>query len=222
PMVLLATGAAIIASQALIAGAFSLTRAAVQLGLLPRVRIVHTSGEAEGQIYAPSINAFMMVACVALVLAFGSSSALAAAYGISVTGAMAITSVLFYGVARHRWRWPLPLAIGLVGAFLVVDLSLFSANLPKLDDGGWLPLAIGLAVFVVMTTWRRGRQELAIVFTEATLPIEIFLADLAAGSVHRVPGTAVFMTSTPRGVPPVLLHHVKHNKILHDQVVLLS
>jgi KUP system potassium uptake protein len=222
PMLVLATMAAIIASQALISGAFSLTRAAVQLGYFPRVRIVHTSGEAEGQIYIPEINWLLMIACLGLVFAFQSSSALAAAYGISVTGTMVISSVLFYYVARTRWGWSRFAAGGLVFLFLIVDVTLFSANIEKLGQGGWFPLAIGLVVFAIMTTWRRGREELAARFREAMLPDELFLADLQQNPPHRVRGTAVFMTSTADGIPPVLLHHVKHNQVLHEQVVLLS
>jgi KUP system potassium uptake protein len=222
PMLVLATMAAIIASQALISGAFSLTRAAVQLGFFPRVRIIHTSGDAEGQVYIPEVNWLLMVACVALVLGFKSSSNLAAAYGISVTGTMAISSVLFYHVARRRWGWRRGRTLLLVALFLVVDLSLFSANLPKLADGGWFPLAIGLLVVTIMTTWRRGRLELSTVFAEGTLPTEMFLLDVRESGMVRVPGTAVFMTSNADGIPPVLLHHVKHNKVLHEQVVLLS
>jgi len=222
PMLVLATLAAIIASQALISGAFSLTRSAVQLGFFPRVRIVHTSGEAEGQIYVPEINWMLLAACLALVLGFGSSGNLAAAYGIAVTGTMAMTSVLFYGVARGVWGWSRWLAGGLVAAFLVVDLAFLGANLTKVERGGWVPLAIGAALFTIMSTWRQGRLLLSRFFVEGTLPVGVFLDDVRATRLPRVPGTAVFMTSTPDGIPPVLLHHVKHNKVLHEQVVLLS
>jgi KUP system potassium uptake protein len=222
PMLLIATLAAIIASQALISGAFSLTRAAVQLGFFPRVRIVHTSGEAEGQIYIPEINWLLLVACLVLVFAFQSSSALAAAYGISVTGTMIISSILFYHVATGRWGWRRTTASVLVGLFLCIDVPLFSANLEKLGQGGWFPLAIGLLVFTIMTTWQRGRAELAAKFKEGTLPEELFLEDIRANPPTRVRGTAVFMTSTAGGIPPVLLHHLKHNKVLHQQMVLLS
>jgi KUP system potassium uptake protein len=222
PMVVIATLAAIIASQALISGVFSLTRAAVQLGFFPRVRVIHTSGETEGQVYIPEINWMMMVGCVALAVGFGSSSALAAAYGIAVTATMAITSCLFFGVAVTRWGWSRLVAGTLVASFLIVDLSLLSANLVKIGEGGWFPLSLGALVFIVMTTWRRGRRELAARFAEATLPTEMFLEDLKVNPLHRVRGTAVVMSSTAGGIPPVLLHHVKHNQVLHQQVVLLS
>jgi KUP system potassium uptake protein len=222
PMLVLATLAAIIASQALISGAFSLTRSAVQLGFLPRVRIVHTSGETEGQIYVPEVNWILLVACLALVFGFGSSGRLAAAYGIAVTGTMAMTSVLFYGVARGVWGWGRARAGLVVAGFLVVDLAFLGANLTKIERGGWVPLVLAAALFAVMSTWRKGRQRLARFFAEATLPVDVFLADVRASRLTRVPGTAVFMTSNPEGIPPVLLHHVKHNKTLHEQVVLLS
>jgi KUP system potassium uptake protein len=222
PMLVLATLAAIIASQALISGAFSLTRSAVQLGFFPRVRIVHTSGEAEGQIYVPEINWMLLAACLALVLGFGSSSDLAAAYGIAVTGTMTMTSVLFFGLARGVWRWSLLLAGGLAACFLIVDLAFLGANLTKVGHGGWVPLVFGAVLFAIMTTWRQGRELLARYFVRGTLPVDAFLADVRAHQLLRVPGTAVFMTSNPDGIPPVLLHHVKHNKMLHEQVVLLS
>ena len=222
PMLVLATLAAIIASQALISGAYSLTRSAVQLGYFPRVRIVHTSGETEGQIYIPEINWILMVACLALVLGFRSSGNLAAAYGIAVTGTMAMTSVLFYGVARGVWGWSRARTVALVAAFLVVDLAFLGANVTKIARGGWVPLVVGASLFVVMTTWRLGRVELARFFAESTLPVGLFLDDVRRTGLLRVPGTAVFMTSNPDGIPPVLLHHVKHNKMLHEQVVLLS
>jgi KUP system potassium uptake protein len=222
PMLVIATLAAIIASQALITGAYSLTRSAVQLGYFPRVQIVHTSGETEGQIYIPEVNWILMVVCLALVFEFRTSGNLAAAYGIAVTGTMAMGSVLFYGVARGCWGWGRGRAMALVGAFLVVDLAFFGANLTKVFQGGWVPLALGAALVVVMTTWRAGRVELARFFAESTLPEGLFLDDVRRTGLLRVPGTAVFMTSSPDGIPPVLLHHVKHNKMLHDQVVLLS
>jgi KUP system potassium uptake protein len=222
PMLVIATLAAIIASQALISGAFSLTRAAVQLGFFPRVRIVHTSDEAEGQIYIPEINWLLMIACLGLVFAFRTSSALAAAYGISVTGTMIISSILFYNVATGRWGWSKVTAGTLVSLFLCIDIPLFSANLEKLGQGGWFPLAIGLLVFTIMTTWQRGRAELAAKFKEGTLPEDLFLEDIKENPPTRVQGTAVFMTSTAGGIPPVLLHHLKHNKVLHNQMVLLS
>lgn len=168
------------------------------------------------------MNWGLCVACIALVLGFGSASKLAAAYGIAVTGTMSITSVLFFAVARGRWKWSL-LTIGpLVALFLTVDLSFFSANLVKIAHGGWVPLAIGAVVFSVMTTWRRGRALLGQAFVAQTLPLDLFMGDLEVTKPHRVSGTAVFMTSNPKGAPPVLLHHFKHNKTLHEQVILLS
>lgn len=222
PLVALSTCATVVASQALISGAFSLTQQAVLLGYWPRVNIVHTSGKQEGQIYIPEINGILMVACIALVLAFQRSGNLAAAYGLSVTGTMTITSVLLFVVARQRWGWKLPKAAGLVTLFLVVDLSFFAANLNKLPQGGWLPLAMGSVVFAMMTTWKRGRDALGAFMRAITLPLDMFLEDVERTDPPRVSGTAVFMTPNPDGAPPVLLHHFKHNKVLHEQVVLLS
>ena len=222
PMVVLATMAAIIASQALISGAFSLTNQAVQLGYLPRVSVVHTSHKHEGQIYIPEVNWLLMVACVALVAAFKSSSALAAAYGIAVTGTMAITSFLYFLVIRRNWHYSLGLALLLFIPFVTIDLAFFSANVEKIAAGGWFPLAVGVGSFVIMTTWWRGRRALSIQMESGTIPDELFLADIGETPLPRVSGTAVFMTSGTDGMPNVLLHHVKHNKVLHKEVVLLS
>jgi len=222
PMVILATMAAVIASQALISGAFSLTNQAVQLGYLPRVSVVHTSHKHEGQIYIPEVNWLLMIASVALVFAFRSSSNLAAAYGIAVTGTMAITSFLYFLVIRHNWKYPLYLALALFIPFVTIDLAFFAANVEKIAAGGWFPLAVGVGAFAVMTTWWRGRHELSKQMESGTIPDELFLADIAETPLPRVSGTAVFMTSGTDGMPNVLLHHVKHNKVLHRQVVLLS
>ncbi len=224
PMVILAAAATVVASQALISGAFSLTRQAVQLGFWPRVTIKHTSGEAEGQIYVPEINFILMVGCVWLVFAFRheGSSGLAAAYGIAVTGTMAITSILFGFVAHEQWDWSYRKVFTLVGMFLFVDLSFFTANLAKIAAGGWIPLAIAGAIYILMTTWKAGRAALEDFVLSASLPIDLFMSDLEAQQPFRVKGTAVFMTSNVGGAPVVLLHHFKHNKCLHQQIVLLS
>jgi KUP system potassium uptake protein len=201
PMVILATLAAIIASQALISGAFSLTNQAVQLGYLPRVTVVHTSHKAEGQIYIPEVNWMLMVACVALVLAFGSSSALAAAYGIAVTGTMSITSFLFFRVALRNWSWSLGAALLFYIPFVIIDFSFFSANVVKVAAGGWFPLAVGTGLFAIMTTWWRGRHELSKTMETGTIPDELFLTDIATTKLPRVSGTAVFMSSGSDGMP---------------------
>ncbi len=225
PLVAIATLAAIIASQALISGAFSLTRAAMQLGYWPRLAIHHTSDSAEGQIYVPAVNAAFLVACIVLVLAFGESTRLAPAYGIAVTGTMSITSVLFYGVAR-RWGWSRVTAGGLAAAFLAVDLAFLGASVHKLREGGWVPIVLGAILLTLMTTWRAGRLRLRERLKKAALPLEIFL-DLGQKSPHRVrgtlriAGTAVFLTSNPDGAPPSLLHYLKHHMVLHEKVVLL-
>jgi KUP system potassium uptake protein len=222
PMVGLATAATVIASQALISGSFSLARQAVQLGYLPRVTIVHTSEKNEGQIYIPEVNTALMVACLALVVAFGSSSALAAAYGIAVTGTMTITSLLFTWVATQRWKWKWRYALPLMLLFLSIDVPFFLANALKFFAGGWFPIALGLFMFSLMTTWKRGRRELAERFNLSVMPLEDLLKDLETHPPPRVRGTAVFMSGNPTGTPPVLLHHLKHNQVLHRQVVLLS
>ncbi|MEI7894601.1 MAG: potassium transporter Kup [Myxococcales bacterium] len=222
PFVAIATCATVVASQALISGAFSLTRQAVQLGFCPRVTLVHTSGKAEGQIYIPEVNSALMVACIGLVLAFRDSSRLAAAYGIAVTGTMGITTLLFWGVARHKWNWSVWRAGSLTGLFLVFDLAFFGANAIKLLDGGWVPIVIAAVIFTIMMTWKQGRTLLRDAITKDTLDLSLFMEDLRLTKPMRVRGTAVFMTTNLSGAPPVLLHHFKHNKVLHEQVVLLS
>jgi KUP system potassium uptake protein len=222
PMIAIATAAAVVASQALISGAFSLTRQAVQLGYSPRVTIRHTSSTEIGQIYLPEVNAAIGVATVALVLGFQSSSRLAAAYGIAVTGTMTITTLLFHRVARDRWGWSRLAAWPLTLLFLAVDVAFFGANLVKVEEGGWFPIVAAGLVFTLLSTWKRGREALAVGMREAGLPLDLFLDDIARKKPQRVPGTAVFMTGNTGTVPPVLLHHLKHNKILHERVVLTS
>jgi KUP system potassium uptake protein len=221
PLVLLATFATIIASQAVISGAFSVTQQAIQLGFMPRLRITHTSESAAGQIYIPVINWALMVMVILLVLMFGSSSNLAAAYGIAVTGAMLIDAVLISVVLLGLWKWNRVLAIGLLALFFTVDLAYFGANMLKVPDGGWFPLLVGAVAFTMLTTWAKGRQLLLSRMDEASLPMEIFIKS-AATSATRVPGTAVFMTSSASGVPHALLHNLKHNKVLHERVILLT
>ncbi|MGQ0643527.1 MAG: KUP/HAK/KT family potassium transporter, partial [Gemmatimonadaceae bacterium] len=222
PLIILATAAAIIASQALISGAFSLTQQLMQLGYWPRVTIVHTSEEQRGQIYIPEINAALMVGCLFVVFYFQSVSNISAAYGIAVTGAMAATTLLFYTVTTRVWNWPLGKAIAFSGVFLIVDLAFFGANVSKIAKGGWFPIVVGIALYIVMTTWSRGRALLRIMMLERSLPVEELLRSIEGSRIPRVPGTAVFMTSEEQGVPIVLLHHLKHNKVLHERVVLLS
>jgi len=222
PSVVLATVATIIASQALISGAYSLTRQAVQLGYVPRLHIVHTSRESEGQIYLPGVNWSLMVACIALVLGFQHSSRLAAAYGIAVTGTMLITTLVFFFIIVHAWRWPLWKALAVTLLFLAIDVPYFVANLIKFVQGGWVPVVVAIGVFACFTTWKRGRAELAERFASTALTVDDLLADLARSPVTRVRGTAVFLSSSTTLVSPVLLHHLKHNQVLHDQVLLLS
>lgn len=222
PLVALATLATIIASQALISGAFSLTHQASQLGYLPRFNMIHTSETQAGQIYIPQVNVALGTLCLLLVVGFGSSSALAGAYGLAVTGTMTATTLLFYAVTRERWAWSLP-AAGLIAAlFLLFDLSFLIANLPKLAHGGWFALTVGAVVFTILTTWKRGRAEVAAMLERASVDERAFLADVENQRVVRVEGTAIVMTSTPRGIPAVLLHYFKHMRTLHKRVVLLS
>ena len=221
PLVLLATAAAIIASQAVISGAFSVTQQAIQLGFVPRLRIAHTSESAAGQIYIPVVNWALMIMVILLVIMFGSSSNLAAAYGIAVTGAMLIDAVLISVVLLQLWNWNRYVAIGLLALFFTVDGLYLGANLLKIPAGGWFPLLIGAIAFTLLTTWAKGRQLLIARMDEASLPMEIFIKS-AATSAARVPGTAVFMTSSALGVPHALLHNLKHNKVLHERVILLT
>jgi KUP system potassium uptake protein len=222
PMIALATAAAVVASQALISGAFSITQQCIQLGYCPRMSIVHTSSTEHGQIYMPGVNRALMIGCLLIVLGFRSTTRLGAAYGIAVTGSMAITTILFATLARGRWNWSWPRVIGLATVFLIVDLSFFGANALKIAHGGWVPLAIGLGVFTLMTTWNSGRKIVQQILNQGSLPMDLFLADVEKRKPYRAPGTAVFLTSTPEGAPLVLLHHLKHNKVLHENVILLS
>jgi len=221
PLVGLATAAAIIASQALISGAFSLTRQAIQLGYSPRLDIEHTSSREEGQIYVPQVNWALMVSTIAIVIGFGSSSALAAAYGIAVTMTMIVTAVLLHVVATQRWGWPTPVAWLVTGTFLSVDMAFFGANALKIAHGGWLPLVIGAVLFTLMTTWKTGRRIVAARLTARAVPLEDFVAQIAERHPVRVPGTAVFMTAQPRATPAALVHNVRYNKVLHEHVVVL-
>jgi KUP system potassium uptake protein len=222
PLLVVATLAAIVASQALISGAFSLTQQAVQLGFLPRVAIRHTSHHEAGQIYIPEVNQGLALGCIVIVLIFKSDTALGAAYGVAVTGTMAITTLLFHVIAREQWGWPTWQATALSATFLAVDLAFFGANVLKIEQGGWVPLAIGVALFTIMRTWKQGRGILWSNLQSRTLPMSLFIEDVGRRKPVRVKGTAVFMTSTTEGAPVVLLHHLKHNQVLHQQVVLLS
>ncbi len=221
PLVILATFATIIASQAVISGAFSVTQQAIQLGFIPRLHITHTSQHAAGQIYIPVVNWALMIAVILLVLNFRTSSNLAAAYGIAVTGAMLIDGVLIAVVLFSLWKWNKFAAGALLAVFFTVDLLYFGANLLKVPVGGWFPLLIGAIAFTLLTTWARGRRLMIARMGEQSLPVEVFIKS-AASSATRVPGTAVYMTSTTSGVPHALLHNLKHNKVLHDRIMLLT
>lgn len=257
PLVILATSATVIASQALISGVFSITRQGIQLGYLPRLNIIHTSSEAEGQIYIPSVNKLMMIACILIVIVFKQSSNLASAYGLAVTADMVLTSTVFFFVITRTWKWPLYKAIPLIGFFLIFDLAYFGANVLKFWDGGWFPFVIAMLVLNIMLIWRDGRAELGKQIkamrlkgmatgylsalsvqelpkgttnisekslsetNQKDLPLDVLLGDILP-NITRVSGTAVFMSVSLKGVPPVLLHHLKHNQVLHKQVVFLS
>ena len=222
PLVGLSAIATVIASQAVISGAYSLTRQAAQLGYIPRIDIRHTSARQIGQIYIPSVNWILMICAIGLVVAFRASSALAAAYGVAVTATMGITTGLLSVVERERWKWSVPAMLALTVPLLAIDLAFFGANIIKVTEGGWFPLAVGVIVFTLMTTWRKGREILNRHLVERALPAEKFVARLQKAPLPRVPGTAVFMTRDREGVPTPLLHNIKHNKIMHEQVVLLT
>jgi KUP system potassium uptake protein len=221
PLVILATFATVIASQAVISGAFSVTQQAMQLGFIPRLRIQHTSEAAVGQIYIPVVNWALMVMVFLLVLFFQTSSNLAAAYGIAVTGAMFIDTCLLSVVLLSLWKWKPWLAMPILAVFFTVDIAYFAANLTKVPDGGWFPLLVGFIAFTLLTTWAKGRQLMIKRMNEAAMPATIFIKS-AASSATRVPGTAVFMTTAADGIPHALLHNLKHNKVLHERVLLLT
>ena len=222
PLILLATASTVIASQAVITGAFSVSRQALQLGYLPRMHIQHTSESEQGQVYMPRVNWGIMLATMALVIGFGSSSKLAAAYGIAVTGDMVITTLLASVVFIEVWRWSKLKTYALVGLFLVIDVTFFSANLLKVPDGGWVPLLIGAIIFVLMLTWKNGRHMLYKRLKSESMDLAPFIEAVGAHPPPRVPGTAVFMTPNPEGVPHAMLHNLKHNKVLHEKVVILT
>ena len=221
PLVLVATAAAIIASQAVISGAFSVTQQAIQLGFIPRLRIDHTSAATAGQIYIPIINWLLMVMVILLVLFFQTSSNLTSAYGIAVTGAMLIDTCLLTVLLFWLWNWKKRYALPLLTVFFIVDIAYFAANTTKIPDGGWFPLLVGAFAFTLLTTWSKGRKLMRERMMEVALPIEIFTKS-AKSSATRVPGTAIFMASSTRGVPSALLHNIKHNKVLHERVVILT
>jgi KUP system potassium uptake protein len=222
PIVLLATAATVIASQAVISGAFSLSHQAMQLSLLPRLDVLQTSNEQIGQVYVPQINWLLMVCVIGLVLAFGSSDNLAAAYGIAVAGTMVITTGLLAVVARRLWHWSLPVTVMVIGFFLVVDLAFFAANAVKIPQGGWFPLLVGVIVFTLMSTWRRGRQIVLERTSDQSLPLTEFIARLDPSEFPRVKGTAVYLAARKETTPYSLSDNLKHNKVLHERIVLLT
>ena len=222
PLVVLSTMATVIASQAIISGAFSMTQQAIQLGYSPRFDIQHTSAHEVGQVYIPEINWMLMIATVGLVFGFRSSTNLAAAYGMAVTMTMVITTLLAFVVARELWRWSLWRAVLVMAAFLSLDLVFFGANVLKIQHGGWFPLVVAALVYTVMSTWKRGRELVVARLHASEVSLDAFFKRLAEKPPVRVPGTAVFMTARPEGAPPILVHHLKHNKVLHEQIVLLT
>ncbi len=222
PLVALATAATVIASQAVISGAFSLTRQAIQLGYMPRLEIHHTSARERGQIYVPSVNWMLMVACIGLVIGFGESTDLAAAYGVAVTTDMVFTTLLFYAVASQRWHWTPLRVLPPVALFLAVDLSFWGGNILKVPNGGWFPLVAGAVIFTLMSTWKAGRQLLATRLKTGVLPLRTFVDEIETYGVTRVPGTAIYMYGDPNGTPPALLHSLTHFRVLHERVIFLA
>lgn len=222
PLVILATAATIIASQAVISGTFSLTRQAIQLGYLPRLRVIHTSATEIGQVYVPQVNWLLMLAAIALVAGFQTSSKLAAAYGVAVTTTMLIATILFYVVARQRWNWSRLKAGVPTAIFLIVDLSFFGANIGKITHGAWFPLAIGFGIYIMMVTWRKGRSLLAAKLYGNNPPLDKFIETITANPPLRVPGKAVYLAGRSDATPPALLYNLKHNKILHEEIALLT
>src|SRR4029077_7080148 len=222
PLVALSTAAAVIASQATISGTYSLTRQAIQLDFLPRMDVRQTSAKQIGQIYLPGANWLLLLVIVAVVAGFGSSTSLASAYGVAVTGTMLVTTILTFFLIRYGWGFPLWACIAATGFFVLVDVAFFSSSLLKVADGGWFPLALGGLVFIIMTTWRRGRVLAAAAQRRLAIPLASFVGSLAANPPHRVPGTAVFMAGDPDSVPNSMMHNLKHNKVLHERVVFLT
>ena len=222
PLIVLAMAATIIASQAIISGAFSLTRQAVQLGYSPRLQIEHTSSREIGQIYVPGVNWALMLATGGLVVGFGSSANIAGAYGVALSMVMVLTTLMFYVFCREMWGWSVLRATGLIGLFLIMDLAFLAANLLKIPQGGWFPLVAGTAVFTLLNTWKRGRELLYGRLRERAVPMDLLLGDIKADPPIRVPGTAVFMTPNAGATPPALVHNLAHNKMLHEHVIFLT
>lgn len=222
PLVIMSTAATVIASQALITGVFSITRQAIQLGFWPRLTIIHTSRSEIGQIYIPFVNWSLFAGVIWLVLTFKNSSNLAAAYGIAVTGTMIITTLLAYIVAKNRWGWSVSKSLFVFGGFFFIDIAFFGANILKIKDGGWVPLLIGTVIYLLMTTWQKGRKVLYRKLKERSISIEIFCQRLLQKPPLRISGTAIYMAGDPWGVPVPLLHNIKHNKVLHERVAILT
>lgn len=222
PLVILSAMATIIASQAVITGAFSLTHQAIQLGYLPRFNVIHTSAKEKGQIYIPQINWILFIATTALVFSFKSSSNLAAAYGVAVTTTMVITTILAFNAMTKLWKWNFGISLAITAIFITVDLSFFYANIIKVPDGGWFPLVVGILIYIMMTTWYKGRRLLRIQLTKLTDPIDKFLGYYKKNVSHVVPGTAFFLTANPNGTPPTLINNIKYNKVIHEQVIIMN